>query len=87
MTTTLPPESPVEELHSIHITNASGDFEVTWHRDNADEVKAARAAFEQAQKDKMLIYRTDRHGNKAEKMTTWDPAAEKVIATRQHQGG
>lgn len=75
------------EEHSIHITNNTGDFEVAWHRDNRDEVKAAKAAFNQAVKDKMLIYRTDRHGNKAERITTWDPDAEKIVATRQFVGG
>ncbi len=47
----------------------------------------AEAAFKSAQDKKMLIYRTDRHGNKAERMTTWDPSAEKIIATPQYVGG
>lgn len=89
MTATLPTETIVDDeyVHSIHITNNTGDFEVAWHRDNADEVKAAKAAFMQARKDGMLTYRTDRHGNKAEQITSWDPAAEKIVATRQFQGG
>jgi hypothetical protein len=49
-------------------------------------VALARAAFNAAKDKKMLIYKTDRHGNKTEKMTTFDETAEKIIATRSTWG-
>lgn len=82
MTSTLPAEK-----NTLAITNASGHFEVSWDPSSPTEVAAARKAFEQAQKDKMLIYSTDRRGNKGEKMAKFDPAAEKIVCTRQYQGG
>jgi hypothetical protein len=74
-------------LHSIHVTDKTGDVETTWHRGNRDEVAAAKAAFDHAQENGMLIYKTDRRGNKGEQMRTWDPTAEKIIAVPQYQGG
>jgi hypothetical protein len=33
------------------------------------------------------IYKTDKYGDKAEQMTTFDPDADKIIATPQYVGG
>ena len=33
------------------------------------------------------IYKTDKYGDKAEQMTTFDPDAEKIICSPQYVGG
>jgi hypothetical protein len=79
------PAQELGEVHTMHITDRTGDTEIKWRKTSHDEVDLARAAFKAAQDKKMLIYKTD-HGNKAEQMT-FDSDAEKIIATPQYVGG
>lgn len=69
--------------------NDTGDTRVMWNKDVAEEVDAARETFNR-------LTRTGRYtafnvkgrsGDRGERMTTFDPEAERVILVPQLQGG
>ncbi len=72
---------------TLHILDRTGDTRVEWDKDNPAEVKMAKAAFKTAQDKKMLIYKTRADGSQGELMRTFDPTAERIIASPQTVGG
>ncbi len=64
-----------------------GDLKIEWDPNRPDEVAHARKCFDDAQKKGMLIYKMDRYGKKGEVLTTFDPLAERIIATPRQVGG
>jgi hypothetical protein len=75
--------------HALHITDTTGDTKVMWDPGNADEVAAAKAAFDAAKKKKMLAYAVDPDtgGQTGEVIREFDPARGKIIMVRQTAGG
>ena len=75
--------------HSLHITDASGDTRVMWDPAVADEVSAAKAAFDDAKKRGMLAYAVDPDtgGRSGEVIREFDETKGKIIMVRQTQGG
>lgn len=80
-------DTEVAEVHDIRIADSSGDTQLTWDRNDPVSVAAAKAAFKVAKDKRHLIYKTDRFGNKAERITEFDPNAEHIICQPQTVGG
>ena len=72
---------------TMHVQDDSGDTRVEWNADNAGEVEIAKKAFDALKEKRYLIYRTRADGSQGELMRTWDPHAERVVASPQLQGG
>lgn len=72
---------------TLHVLDDTGDTRIEWNPANPDEVEIARKAFQTAKDKKMLTYRTRADGTAGEQIRTFDPAAERIIATRQIVGG
>ena len=69
--------------------NSTGDTRMMWDKDNADEVKAARAHFDDlVNRQRFRAFRAvGKDGNQGDRMREFDPAAERIILVRQLQGG
>ena len=72
-----------------HLNPKDGDFRQMWDRGNPDEVAAARATFDRLVKDeKHLAYRAEgKAGERGERITRFDPDAERIIFVKQNKGG
>lgn len=69
-----------------------GDTSLHWDKDNPDEVAVARATFERLTKDGeggkvYQAFSVGRRGQRGERMTTFDPAAEQIVLAPQLQAG
>jgi hypothetical protein len=84
-------EQPTQEdteVATLHIMDSTGDTQISWNRNNPDEVGIARRAFEEATKiKKYFAYRIKRDGTKGEQIRTFDPDAEKIICAPAPVGG
>jgi hypothetical protein len=72
----------------MHELCSRGDVPVMWDRNEPDEVAVARKTFQEAKKKGMIAYRAEgKDGHRGEVIRDFDPAAERIILVRQHQGG
>jgi hypothetical protein len=72
----------------IEIPNRTGDLKIMWDRRNDVEVAAAQAAFDQAVKDKALIYKAEgKEGTRGEQVKKFDKKHERLIVAPQLVGG
>ena len=74
-------------MGEIRILGPSGDIKTIWDVGKPDEVKAARKQFDDLTKKKYTAFRVDKEGDKAERMSTFDPNAGKVIMVARIAGG
>lgn len=74
-------------MSEIHVLDRTGDATTTWDPRVPDEVAMGRAAFEEAQAKRYLIYNAAADGTKGELMREFDPNAEKIVCTPQNVGG
>lgn len=66
----------------------AGDTRVMWDPDNADEVEAARAAFDKLRGEKKFVaYKVAEPGDKGEVIREFDPQAGKIILAPPMVGG
>lgn len=66
----------------------AGDVKLIWDRTKAIEVEAAKDTFEKLLKKGYAAFLVkDNDGNKGEKITSFDPNAERVIMIAPMQGG
>lgn len=72
---------------TLHEMNRTGDSRIEWDPNNPDEVEIAKRAFDALKKKGYLTYRTRRDGSAGEVIRTFDPTAEKILATPQIVGG
>lgn len=77
------------DLMLFEVMDKSGDTKIMWDRNNQDEVKIAKQAFEELTKTKKFVafYVTDKDGTKGEQMREFDPRAERVIFVPPMAGG
>ena len=95
MTTTAPEVIEVPEGHGLMSgLNNSGDARIMWDRNNPDEVRAAREAFESLTKPKSkggrghVAYKAEgKNGERGEVIRKFDPEAERIILVPQIVGG
>lgn len=75
-------------MNTLHITDESGDTRIMWDPANRDEVRTAKAAFDEAKKRGMLAYAVTPGGEQSgEVIRDFDPARGKIIMVRQTAGG
>jgi hypothetical protein len=65
----------------------AGDLPISWDSDDEDQVEIAKAAFDKAKSKGMIMYKTDKKGNKGEVITKFDKNAERIIAAPALVGG
>lgn len=82
-----PVHAPDKVRRVMSELNENGDTKITWDADNADEVAAARAQFDALKKKGFLAFSVDRKGEQDERLTRFDPEAEKIILVPQTVGG
>lgn len=74
--------------HMLSITDGTGDTRIMWDPRDKDEVKTAKAAFDDARARGMLAYKVDDNGKKTgEVIREFDKKAGKIIMIRQPVGG
>lgn len=77
-----------EKLHSLHITDATGDTRIMWDPRSTDDVKIAKKAFNTAKGKGMLAYSVGTDGESTgEVIREFDPKYGKIIMTGQLVGG
>lgn len=71
----------------LNILDRTGDTRIEWDPAVAEEVSMARKAFEEAQAKKYLTYKLNADGTQGELIRTFDPTAERIVASPQTVGG
>ena len=76
-------------LHTLHITDETGDTRIMWDLAVQDEVDTAKAAFDKGKKKGMLAYAVDPDsgGRTGEVIREFDETRGKIIMVRQTRGG
>ena len=79
----------LQERHTLHITDETGDTRIMWDPAVADEVDTAKAAFDKGKKKGMLAYSVDPDsgGRTGEVIREFDETRGKIIMVRQTRGG
>ena len=71
-----------------HLLNRHGDTPFMWNAEDEDDVRLARETFARYKKEGYIAYRvTGKNGERGEVIKAFDPAAERIIFVKQHQGG
>lgn len=72
-----------------HSLDKTGDTRALWDSRNEEEVSAAKKQWDElVTKSKYFAYRAKgKKGEQGEKMTEWDPTAERIIYVKQNVGG
>lgn len=84
------PEGFSPKTHGVIeiIDHRAGDVKVIWDRTNADQTAACEAMFNTLLKKGYAAFLIkDNDGNKGEKITKWDPNAERVMMVAPMAGG
>ena len=71
----------------MSILGREGDTKLIWSSDNADEVEHARKTFEELTKKGFSAFNVKKLGGQGERITKFDPEAEKMILVPQFRGG
>jgi len=89
MTTLVAEANRVEEEEGgiIVILDQSGDTKHIWDRNSETEVEEARSLFNRMIKKGMQAWSVTRKGDKDQRITEFDPQAEKIIFAPALQGG
>lgn len=70
------------------IIDGTGDTKLIWDSDKQDEVANARRTFNELKAKKYVAFQvTGREGEKGERMTEFDPEAERMIMVPPMVGG
>lgn len=99
--TTTAPEPPVEKetwrsaedallpegKSCLFVLDGSGDSRFMWSKDNADEVSAAKSTFQRLKEKGYDAFKVLADGTRGEKISEFDPSAEKVIMAPRLVGG
>lgn len=75
------------KAHVFYVPDQTGDTKIMWDSANDPEVANARRTFDELRSKGYLVYKTDKKGEKAERMTVFDPTAERLIASAPLAGG
>lgn len=72
----------------IQVLGQEGDSRIMWDRRNKDEIGTAEAAFNEAKKRGMLIYKAEgKDGHQGEQVREFDKKHERLIVVPALQGG
>jgi len=89
MTTLVAEANRVEDWGGgmIVVLDTTGDTKHIWSRDNTDEVAEARSLFDRMKAKGFQAWSVTRKGDKDQRITEFDPQAEKIIFAPALQGG
>lgn len=89
MTTLVQEANRIEDHEGgvLVILDQTGDTKHMWDRNNEDEVSEMRALFDRMVKKGMQAWSVTRKGDKDQRITTFDPQAEKIIFAPALVGG
>jgi metallophosphoesterase superfamily enzyme len=89
MTTLVAEANRVEEHEGgvIVVLDSSGDTKHIWDRSSTVEVEEARGLFDRMQAKGMVAWSVTRKGDKDQRITEFDPQAEKIIFSPALVGG
>jgi len=89
MTTLVAEANRIEEHEGgvIVILDSTGDTKHIWDRNNTVEVEEARSLFDRMKAKGMQAWSVTRKGDKDQRITEFDPQAEKIIFAPALQGG
>lgn len=73
--------------HVMRIMGMEGDLKQIWDADNAEEVKAAKDAYDRLTKKGYKAFAVKKSGDKGEAITEFDPELEKIIMVPPISGG
>jgi hypothetical protein len=88
MTTLVQEANRIEDEQGVLvILDRSGDTRHTWDRSNRDEVQAMREIFDTMIDKGYQAWSVTRKGDKDQRITAFDPQAEKIIFSPALVGG
>lgn len=73
--------------HVMNVMDPTGHTEIKWSADNEEEVGFAKDAFDAAVKKGYQAFKVGKLGRQGERMTAFDPEAEKMLLVPQLKGG
>jgi metallophosphoesterase superfamily enzyme len=88
--TTLVAEANKVEMSGVGVLvvlDQTGDTKHIWDRNNTVEVEEARSLFDRMKAKGMVAWSVTRKGDKDQRITEFDPQAEKIIFAPALQGG
>lgn len=71
----------------MNIMDHTGHSEIKWDRSNPTEVQTARDMFDAMRAKGHSIFKIGRNNSQGERVSEFDPAAEKYMVVPQHRGG
>ncbi len=72
----------------LRVMGVEGDTRISWDPEDKDQLKKAKARFEELVKGKRwLAWRLDTSGKKGEQIKEFDPHAGAIIVAAPMQGG
>lgn len=74
-------------VHEMEVMDASGHTTVRWDPDNADEVAAARATFDEMTKKGYRAFRMRKGKRQGEQIDRFDPSIGRMILAAPLRGG
>ena len=74
-------------MGSLHVMDLTGDTKTIWNPEVRAEIDQAKKTFDDLRAKGYTAYRVDENGKKAQIMTTFDPAAGKIILSPAMAGG
>jgi hypothetical protein len=88
MSTLVQEANRIEESDGVMVVlDRSGDTRHTWDRNNADDVATMSALFDKLTGEGKQAWSVTRKGNKDQRITEFDPEAEKIIFAPALVGG
>lgn len=76
-----------EGKSGLFVLDGSGDSRFMWSKDNPDEVAAAKSTFSRLKEKGYDAFKVKADGGKGEKISEFDPTAEKIIMAPRLVGG
>lgn len=73
--------------HSMAVMDHTGHSEISWDPDDADSVASARAIFDSVRAKGHSIFRVKGKGKIGERLTAFDPSAERLTVVPHLVGG
>lgn len=71
----------------LFVLDGSGDSRFMWSKDNPDEIDAAKKTFKKLRDKGYDAFKVLADGSKGEKISEFDPTAEKIIMAPRMVGG
>jgi hypothetical protein len=72
---------------TMNTLDRSGHTSISWDADNPDEVRTARAVFDEMREKGYRAFTVGRRGERGSRLDSFDPRAEEIMLVPQLQGG